>query len=290
MTPIVSLVQTTTYDFTPAHLRLPTCLWTAFTALNKLHGVWRWYRRIELYRHPDNLVQLMAGHVVNLVIGEALILRLAAQCLLVAKRVLACVQQQSDLCQAGQRWLLAFKGHYPRPVKVSWEKEAGYSCLSPITIHWWKTTAIAFWQRIDRLARGTLGVCHEAFKLSMCIMDVIDACCWSPATRHEGIHEGFVNITKWLDTTVQHKEKLLAGISANQALIERLLQGSVISYAQLHTGVSTALAKTETIQRGIKKISTIGGGVLVDMGKQAVNGSLVVMGLANCRPLTLAKV
>lgn len=122
MTQLISLVQTTTYDYTPAGLRMPPIVWAVFTGLNKVHGLWRWYRRADVYRKPENLANLAAGHIVNWLIGDMLIVRIAAQSLLVATRILDCAKQQAGLFRAGRKWIDAIKGHYPAPVRIEWQK------------------------------------------------------------------------------------------------------------------------------------------------------------------------
>lgn len=288
MTPLVDLVQTTTLDLTPNHLRLPPVVWAGFIALNKVHGLWRWYRSFEMYQQPDNLFQLLAGHIANKVLGESHILRLAAQCLLVATRLLECVQQQYELCQAGRCLLLAIKGHYPAPLRVEWEKNCDRSTwLSPTTVHWWKYKASEISQRIQRIALCTLELVKEAFVLSMKIMDVIDAFSWSPAARKAGVIESFVNITKWLDAIVDNKAELLAGMTENRGLIEHLLRKSPFTYESLHEGVAQALAKTEMVSQGVKKISAKQREALIHFGKKAVSGTLVVAGFSDYRPVAL---
>jgi hypothetical protein len=270
MASITTLVQTATYDTTPAALRLPSPLWTAFALLNKAHSVWRWIRRIELYRNPENLAQLLAGHVVNFALGDVLLLRIAAQCLLISTRVLECVQQQTTVYHAGKRWIAAIKGDYPKPTQNIWDThyatrgETVKSCLK---------------NRMERIVRSTLSLFKHTFILSMCLMDAVDAFCLSPFTRNEGINEGFVNAIKWLDTLTENKEELLQGLVDNQPIIEKILAKSPFTYKQLHDGVERTLERTETIALKAKNISRVGNGILVDMGKRMVNGTLIVLGL-----------
>lgn len=278
MTTLTALVQTTTYDMTPSQTRLPPVAWTAFSLLNKVHGAWRWYRRIELYRNPNNLSQLLAGHVVNFALGDVLLLRIAAQCLLISTRILECVQQQATLCRSGRRWIAEVKGHYPTPIIDNWEKSG----------HAWQRTWTSLRNRVKRIAVSTFEVLKETFKLSMCIMDAIDTFCLSPYTRNEGINEGFVNAIKWLDTLVENKEELLAGMVKHRAIIERIVYKSSFTYPQLYNGVAKALEKTEVVAVKAKKISKIGNGALIDIGKRVVGGTLVVIGLAKYRPTFLA--
>lgn len=284
MTPLVSFVQTTTYDVTPPGVRLPPVIWSVFTALNKVHGLWRWYRKTELYSHPENLAHLLAGHVLNFVIGDSLILRVSAQCLLVATRILDCAKQQAGLCRSGHRWVEAITGKYPPAISVEWEKPGSDGWLSPSTVHWWKTTTQTISERITRIAYATLDIFKKIFKLSMSIMDVIDAFCWNPTTKDDAITESFINIKKWIATAVENKEELLDGLANNKALIERLLQNSPFTFEQLHTGVSKTLEKTEFLHG----VSNAIGGETKKQLKRIGDGFMIGVGAARVRPTFLA--
>lgn len=278
MTPIITCVQTLTYDFTPSPLRLSPVFWNAFAVLNKIHSVWRWYRRAELYANPNNLAQLLAGHAVNFIVGDLLLVRIAAQCLLISTRVLECVRQQTVLHQSGQLWIAAVKGYYPKPVPHSWKSHSQ-----------WKRAAESLWNRIERIAYCTFIMMRHAFELSMRVMDAIDAFCLSPYTRNEGINEGFVNAMKWLNAIVENKEELLEGLADNREVIERILQNSPLTYPQLYNGVSQTLEKTEIAYEKAQKVSKFSNGILIDLGKRMIGGAMVVIGLAPYRPMVLAE-
>ena len=119
------------------------------------------------------------------------------------------------------------------------------------------------------------------------MMDVVDAFCWSPSIQNDGLRESLVNVTKWMDAAVENKEELLKGLIHHQQLIRRLLADSKFTYEQLYEGAKEALDKTEMVTKGIKKASSIAGGVFIDWGKRAVGGTLVIAGLPDLRPLIL---
>lgn len=271
LSPLIDFAQATSYEMTPAGNRLPPVLWTAFIALNKVHGLWRWYRRAEVYSNPDNLAQLLSGHVVNLVLGDVLLLRIAAQCLLVSTRVLECIQQQTLLYRSAQRWVQAIKGHYPRPVKVSWNRQQ-VAWGSPSFVVGCQENSLLLWHRIERIVNCTASVFFHSFQLSMRIMDVVDAFCLSPYTRNEGINEGFVNIMKWLDHLVENREELLERMVDNQILIERILKGSPITYQQLQSNIIHTLEKTEAVYQNTQAVFNFHNGVLKAFGKRILDG------------------
>lgn len=278
MTSLVIFAQTTTYDLTPESWRLPHPIWTAFTALNKVHYLWRWYRKAELYRQPDNLFQLFTGHLINVAIGDSLLLRVAAQTLLVATRLLECSEQQSILNDEARQWCLALKGEYPKPLHFSWDSTKGHILFSPTTVYKWKISFHAMYYRIHRTALLTFSLFFESFKLTMKMMDLIDVFSWNPTIKDEAINESIINLKKWLSSLVDNKEKLLSGLQKNKLVVKRLLKATPFSYEQLEEAVTRALETTELVDKQIKTIAQIGNGILWDMGKRIVNGTSIVIG------------
>lgn len=285
MTPLVTFTQTLTYELTPQSHRLPPFLWTTFTIINKVHSIWRWYRRIDLYRNPENLAHLLAGHFVNLTIGDKLLIRIAAQCLLIATRILECSQQQIAVYRSGKRWIEALKGHYPKTYRNSWNQKHQNLLTSPSSSFQLSTSSQILWDRIKRIVRCTLVIFIHLFKLSMCLMDTIDAFSLNPQTYSEGINESLINMIKWLNCLVENKHELLNGISSNQEIIEKILKESSITYMQLHSSVIKTLEKTEATYLKAKKVSQFSNGILIDLGKRILNGSMIVIGLSQYRPL-----
>lgn len=283
LTPLLTLVQTTSYDFTPNKFRLPPIVWTTFTALNKVHGLWRWYRRAELYSKPEHLGSLIAGHLVNWAIGNHLIVRLAAQSLLVATRILDCSQQQARLCRAGRRWTNAVKGQYPAPVYVNWDTTTTSTWLSPSTVYWWRRMGVTIWERICRIALCTFDLFKKAFRLSMNIMDVIDAFCWSPAAKNDAVCESFVNIGKWMTAIVNNKDELLEGLEKNREIIERILKGAPLTYEKLYTAVKGGIIKVVVFQNAMQKISSVGKSTLIRRGKRLINKAVIKIKIAGLR-------
>lgn len=279
MSSVVNLIQATTYELTPQNSRLPPILWSAFTAFNKVHSLWRYYRRLDLYRQPESLAQMIAGHGVAHLLGDVYILRLAAQCVLVTTRIMECVKQQERLFHSGRRLSNALRGYYPSPITVKWEKRSGAFLLSPTTVHKCKVLFMSSWERVKRVALCILKIFHHLFLLSMRMMDVVDAISWGPEAGKEAVEEGFVNIGKCLGTMVENREEMLAGMEQNKEAIVLILKGTAISYEQLYSGVVKTLDKVESVYHPFKAVSEASGEALIGFGKRAFNGGRVVVGL-----------
>lgn len=278
MTPLLAFTQSTAYELTPASQRLPPMVWTAFTALNKIHGVWRWYRKAELYTKPDTFAQLIAGHLVNFVIGDVLIIRIAAQCVLISTRILECAQQQTLAYNSTRQWwVLAVQGQFPRPTRVKWNKQKYLGWFSPSTSSWFNEKICFVRNRVKRIVKYTATVFLNYFKFSMRLMDAMDTFCVSPAVHNESINEFFVNAVKCMNSLVENKEELLDGLESNQVIIEKMLWNSSITYNQLHTNVAKTIEKTKVIYEKAKVVTDFGGGLLGRLyDRMVVNIPLIV--------------
>lgn len=280
MTPLLTVAQTTTYELTPASDRLSPFLWSGFATLNSIHGLWRWYRRYELYSKPDTLAQLLAGHVLHLTLGDMVVLKVAAQCLLIATRIMECAKQQSVLCNSARKWWkVVIQGHYPQPIKQKWGTHVKHHWISPSSSGWLQTKCTAFWNRIIRVIECTYKIFFHCFKLSMQLMDVLDVLSLSPYTQNEGVTELFVNTVKCLNDIVENKEELLSGLESNKPIIEKILLNSPVTYDRLHSTVAQIIEKTESVSDVAKAVSISTGDFFSYLSNRLSTRGRVFIGL-----------
>jgi hypothetical protein len=253
MTTPVKFVQNATYVFTPETSRVPRSLWTVFVVFNKIHATWRWYRRYNLYTQQQSMAQLFAGHVVDNIISETHFLRIAAQSLLIATRILECVKAQEDFCNNYGAWKRGLTGNYTISRPVRWRTEP-VGPFSASTVSQMEHFGARAKERVVRVASTTSQLAKSMFFLSMKVMDTLDAINWTPEARRDAVVESFVNIGIWLDTAVNNKETLLDGLERNKRLIEHILTMTPVSYSQLHSGVSSALRNTERVHNVYQRV------------------------------------
>ncbi len=243
--PLLSLVQTRTYLCTPASMRISPFLWNIFTKFNTVHALWRWHRRIEVYRQPQNLVQLFIGRALYSLCDEASI-RVAAQCLLTASRIMSCSEQQSKLSRSYRQWVWAIKGHYSEPVNIPWEKKAS-SIFSASLTYTCKKAACTLSLRTIRMIKHTALMWVELFKLNMMIMDTIDAICWSPDAREDAKNESYLHINKCIHELVDKKDQILDSLDSNKKLLSAILPGGSKDYDHLVLVVNRAIKVSQSI-------------------------------------------
>lgn len=278
---VVNTVHTTVHTartLTPVKVHVPGILWGIFSFIHKIHRIWRWYRKAEIYTNPKNFNQLIAGHVVNFAVGDSLVLRVAAQCILIATRIIACVEQIGVVSQAYRNWVNAITGNYQNTTKPKWDKGESKSCCSVSSAHWWKSVFNSIIERIKRIAVTTFLMFKELFVLNMRFMDAIESFSMSPETRNESINELFVNGTKFLDTMEKQQELLVDCLYENKPVVASILKGIGCKYTvtQLITASQKGLATVKTVN---KVASYIG-----DVTKNAVWGFFSGIGRTNDCP------
>lgn len=288
MESVAQLVQSTTTQISPASGKIPTPLWAIFEVFQKCHRLWRWYRRAELYSNPDNFLKLAAGHTVQFAVGEQLLLRIAAQTILIATRILQCVEEHQGLLNQWERVQYTFEGTYRAPFPNEHYLD-GMPFLSSSTIYWWETEGRSQLDRIRRLAEESLQLCWQAFRLSMTIMDAIEAFSLSPESQREGVNELFINGTKWIDQLVKNKEVLLNSLEENQELIQKVLHGigSPMTSKFLIDKVKVTIEKTEDLHNVVNGTSHVAGQVAVAFGKKTLWGVMQVVGIEEMLPKSM---
>jgi hypothetical protein len=279
MLPHLSFLQATIYETTPLSSRMPRIGWQLFGLLNRGHAIWRYYRKIELYQTPGKFFELAAGHAVRFVAGDILIVRLAAQALLIATRVLECVQQQAAFCREGRKWKTALSGVYPQRVRYFAGRQNRFGWLSPSFVCSVKSRYAWIVARVQKMAHHTFKLFKRLFRLSMGMLDAMDALCLNPQTSQDAVNECVVNLVKWVDAIAKNKEELLCGLERNKEVIQRLLEYSKVNYEQFYAGVLKTVQGTEVLRKKAKWLSRIEKETIQNIGARLLRTSRVVVGL-----------
>ncbi len=277
MNPIVTTVQNATWGLIPATEQTPKPIWAIFKGVHYIHQLWRWYRHAEVYSNPDNFQNLMLGHVLNYVAGDNTVLRIAAQCVLIANRILTCVEQCANMFNAYQQLANAIKGNYPRHRISKWSTKQPSSIYSPSTKQWMKKGWDSAGNRVKRIAIALFCLFKEMFKLSMCIMDAIESFSLSPTTRNESINQLFVNATQSIDRLVGTQEMLRDGLVRHREIIAQFLIGMGSQWK-----VEYLIGTVESTLEGAKKIQKVahfGDGIIPDLGKRMIYGAAQGLGM-----------
>ncbi|NGX41860.1 MAG: hypothetical protein K940chlam7_00134 [Chlamydiae bacterium] len=283
------LVQQTTQGISPNRVFLPTSMIPGLRVVNKVHHLWSWYRRGTVYTNPDNLLKLAAGHGMNFFRGDSLALRISATCVLIATRILDCVEQQAKVVRSWRKLVDACKGNYCTPIKCSWEVKAKVSLFSASTIHWFKHHGKSLLLKIQWVAYSIFHLIKQAFLISMRIMDVIDTFSLNDSTANEAINEFFVNGEKCVRNFVENKQQLIDGLKSNKDLIDKILKGIglPIDPDRLIETATTTLDKTAQVLETADNVNKTTGAFLVAWAKKLGYEISIDLGLEKLAPKAL---
>jgi len=289
MQPALDIVNQATRNAIPNPMRTSPALWAGFSALHKVHRLWRTYRRTKVYSNPDNFLRLMAGHAANFAVGDSLLFRVAAQCVLISTRILECAEQQRALQKSWDQLVHSFRGTYVIPAQADWGRGAKSDYLSPSTISWWNVSGTQLAKRAYRVAVGIIDVGSQAFQLSMKIMDAVEVFTFNPETGDEAMNELFVNGSKWMDQLVDNKELLISSLEGNRGLISKILEGTGAngSVDDLIGKVRAAIGRAEEVRDQENEIAEEFGMVAAAFGKKALYGVAKGLGLAQFVPVEM---
>jgi len=284
LTPIVNVVHSTTKSYLPKDVQAPGLLWSFCSILHKIHRVWRWYKKAEIYnfeKNPNNFYSLLAGHILNLTSNS--LVRVAAQCVLIASNILKCVSKTVAVAKAYHKWVYSFTGN--TPLKRSAKKtESIYDEKTQDDFTIFMQTV---GERIKRIAIATFNLFKAMFKLSMTFMDAHESFCLNPEKiRSDTVIEVFINGADFIDNMVKNQQRLLDCMETHERLIKRILTGigsRNVTYDSLKDTVEKTLSATSTVQ----KVANAGGGVAKNILQHGVWGAAAIVGLEKHLPKSL---
>jgi len=250
MDPIKGVVTPMAQNLNQGKYVVPPLAMGCFYLFHRVHRCWRWYLRItDIYIHRHNFEKLVAGHIFHYVVGNNLLVRIAAQTVLIARRIVDCAQQQAAFGRAYHDWTNALKGRcWPQYAPEYQDLKAYHGLWSPSTAVWWTAKKRLLCAVVKRIVVCTLYLFKEGFKLSMCIMDVIEAFSLSVEKGNESVNDLFINSSKLLDELIGNKQLLLEELASHRDVIQRILTrvGSKVTVEQLTASVGGTIDKVDT--------------------------------------------
>jgi len=281
------IVSNTTVELASTPTVLPQAVRLAFTAFHKLHRLWRWIRLGNIYRDPNNFAMLAAGHGMNYIIGDSVLVRISAISVLISTRILHAVSEYEKLQNAWVKMKEAVHHRYPEPVRCSWDQKHGIFSLS--TVIWMKTSAKTLWCRVHRISIAIFRVGKHFVLLSLRMTDAVEAFTLKPEVREEGINLLFVNTSTCLSKLVENKDFLLESLESNEEIIRTILNGlgSQLTPEALIDTVETALEKTESFNRTASTVNDHIGEFVSACGKKWTYEFLREIGLRHLVPGSL---
>lgn len=239
---------------------LPSGLLRTVALFHKIHCLWRWHRDAkDIYLQGDNFKKLVAGHAFHWLVGDRLLLRIAAQATLIARRLLDLRSQRNELAEAYHDWLRVLRGNigfsgcsralHHLPPRFVW--------ISPSSYADYRDTAVYLIELVRRVILCTARLLQEMFILSMRLMDVREALSLEPSVGRSAVNEIFVHSSHVLNELLEHKDELLQELLDTQDTVDPLLVslGSPYRVEHLVQVLDTTLERTKSLQKVLGKAS-----------------------------------
>ncbi len=277
MIDLVGVVSTTSFQATGTPVSLPLPFMIVFSAFNRVHHLWRWYKRAEIYSNPNNFLALAAGHAVNALAGDKIPVKLPVLCVLVAQRILMVVDQTFRMQECFRKLKNAFRDEYSKTYSYKVVKNEN-------KYHLKRTT-----EKIKRIVTSLLLIFKEAFILSMRMIDAIEIFYMNPDTMNDGVGEVFVNAKQVLEKLERDKKELQNALINSKPVIEKVLKaiGSPFNANDFIDISSDALDKAAVISKISNETTGPVAMVIQEIGKRFIFGVASMVGLKKMVPKTL---
>lgn len=273
-------------QFTPSGMHLSVGAQRALPMFNFLHRIWSYWRRGKLY--ANHFGKMMAGHALNAVAGDNRWLQIAAQCVLIAQRILTCVEQQVKVWRSCHKLSDAFFNRYPSAITRKWSKQSS-AFLSPSSARWWLEFFIAVYMYLKILIWRILRLIYHFFKLSMVTMDAIEAFSFSPEKCHEAITELFVNSSDCVDKSARNGQRILDMLKEHKPIVESVFSSLGSSWSVDHI-IESAGQRVNSLHEVNQSVQTFGStveSVIGDIGKNSLFGLTSAFGMSRLVPDSL---
>ena len=228
MTSLIDVVDRTAMELYPNTQTLPLALSIPFELFHRAHCMWAWGSwGKEIFSSRGTLLQYGFGVTVNH-ISKNRLLHLLAKVALISRRAIDAVKQRAQFGRAYQKWRIALSGQQlPMISQISvasvpqgkWSKY-----LSPSSYLGLIKIREKFKQRIHYISQSTLNLCIEAYKLSMCYMDLIAATSISDANQNSAMNLIFVNISYEINELANNTQLLVDALEDSSPFVPYFMQ------------------------------------------------------------------
>lgn len=260
---------------------------TIMLVFQGIRNFFRYLRYGNVYTNSDNFLQLFSGHLLNLTLGDNRYVQVAAQCVLIANRILESIEQQRKVYRCYDKLVSHVHKRFPRCEEFHSQELQGASStsISPssrIKFHSHMHEAKVF---VSQLIYRIYRLAVEVFKLCLVLCDTVDSFSLSPTTRNEAVSHLFVNMVQQLNYLVENVE-LLQKLQAERYIIDKVFMkmGSPYRTEQLITALEPLVRTAGAANRCVESIRTAANGAFLQFVQEGIFGFMAVIGLSDLLP------
>lgn len=266
------------------HLKLP---------LNKVmlifQGIRTGYRLLhygDIYSNRENFLELASGHVINYAFGDLRCVQIAAQCVLISKQLVECIERQKKVNRAFMKMLDHVKGSYPSCSELAANVQTRtYKWLSPATAHQIHSSFYKINHFLSTLVLRIYKLAKSIFFLCLTIADTVDSFSLSPMQQRAAACHLFLNLSQQLASIANNAEELLQQLHNNHEVIDKMFLkiGSTYSSEHLIASLSPIANTLSAVNARMNSLRPLNN-TFVHILQESIFGFMAVLGLQNLLP------
>lgn len=268
----IDAIHQTTATVSPEQTRIPEFFTKSIKALCWIHAIWRGSRTARAARDIPSFVSYLGGVALNLGYGDRRGVKIAAQAVVIALRVVECVENYAALQIYFKALVAELKGHAIVPLKPSWKQSLKPGFIPPSSFQALKDAAGLKWYRTKRVAYLCAMIAYHIFDLSMCVFDATQALSIDNDYVNDNINEIFLNGYDLWNKLTSDLPFLAQKLNENSMVIDALIQN--ISRTPVKT---SQLLKVCTAAAAVREKTCNAAGIVKNVvvygAEKAVNGA-----------------
>jgi hypothetical protein len=186
-------IHETTSSLSPISHQLPAFFSKSVKVICAVHAFWRGTRTARAARDAPSFGLYLAGLGLNLAFGDRKGVKVAAQAVLIALRIVECVEHYIALQILYEELVQELTGHAIVPMQTTWKGPKGWIFLSPSIHHAIQWECAVKSHRAKRIATIIARIAYRLFDLSMCILDASKAFSLDNEHVSDNVNELFLN-------------------------------------------------------------------------------------------------
>lgn len=222
--------------------------------LTRVHYYWKFHRSAEeLYKESYPFQKLAAGHALAWFVGNNQIVRLAAQVILVARRLMDYLHQQNRFFFSYQEWVKAVTFRYKPPTFLRSKNCADLWIPGLLRL---RICSYRLACRLKRIGVTTFYLLKNAFLFSMRAIDLMEALSLNNDEQKKNLNRLFLHTSRLLDQLMENRHFLAEELRAHKPTVQSLLNQVGAAYTvdelvKALEGSAAAVNRVQTIKRRI---------------------------------------
>lgn len=274
----IDAIHETTLSVAPGGGSIPPSMSKALKAFHIIHKIWRGSKTLTAVSTPTGFLAYVGGVGLNMAYGDRRGVKIAAQTVMIALRVVQCIEHFVALKVYVSELKSELAGHTILPMKPTWNRSGSFVFMSPSTHEYACRKLELLRYRIWRIAELLGIIFYRLFDLSMVMYDASQAFNIDNEHVSDNVNEIFSNGYQIWEKLTSDLPYLAQKIEENSKVIDVLMKK--VTHTPLDTSTLLIFCRTmASVRDGAEQVVEVVGGAIAD-GTEKI-ASVVGKGIAN---------